>query len=93
MVNVSCCFLHGCLNLHSSLSNSNTSTLSYFIWLYSNYFTDQWVRVCVPDGRTDSANTPPDGLVKGCTQDLVVVLGEAQTGHPFVVGMLESAQA
>lgn len=38
-------------------------------------------------------NAPPDALVKGCTQDLVVVLGEAQAGHSFVVGVLESAQA
>ncbi len=36
---------------------------------------------------------PPDGLVKGGTEDLVAVLGEAQAGHAFVVGMLKSAQA
>lgn len=40
-----------------------------------------------------SRSTPPDGLVKGCAQDLVVVLGEAQAGHSFVVGVLKSAQA
>lgn len=43
-----------------------------------------------PDGVL---NAPPDGLVKGCTQDLVVVLGEAQAGHSFVVGVLKPAQA
>lgn len=36
---------------------------------------------------------PPDGLVKGCTEDLVVVPGEAQTGHTFAVSVLKSAQA
>lgn len=46
----------------------------------------------VGDGAC-SRSTPPDGLIKGCTQDLVVVLGEAQAGHSFVVGMLKSAQA
>lgn len=55
--------------------------------------TNQCVMVCVHDGRTDSGNTPPDGLVKGCTQELVAVLGEAEAGHSFVVGMLKSAQA
>ena len=49
--------------------------------------------VCVSDGRTNGVSSPPDGLVEGCTQDLVVVLGEAQTGHSFVVGMLKPAQA
>lgn len=36
---------------------------------------------------------PPDGLVKGGTEDLVAVLGEAHAGHTFVVGMLKSTQA
>lgn len=36
---------------------------------------------------------PPDGLVEGGAEDLVVVLGEAQTGHTFAVGVLKPAQA
>ena len=43
--------------------------------------------------RYELCYIPPDCLVKGGTEDLIVVLGEAQTGHTFVVGVLKSAQA
>lgn len=43
--------------------------------------------------RVSLCYIPPDGLVEGAAEDLVAVLGEAQTGHALVVGVLESAQA
>ena len=47
--------------------------------------------VCQPC-KYELCYIPPDGLVNGGTEDQVVVLGEVQTGHTFVVCMFKPAQ-
>lgn len=43
--------------------------------------------------KTCECNIPPDGLVKGGAEDLIAVLGEAETSYSFVVSVLKPPQA